>query len=139
MFIDMPIIEIRSKSYYSIDMDYIVVCQRVKPHIDKLKQIGVKRIAVFGSVARGATKEASDLDILVRFEDNEKTFDNFMELKFFLQEIFPEVQIDLVLEDSLKETIRRQILSEARDVIANKLDSLYVTVQTLKTDYKPKV
>lgn len=62
-----------------------------------------------------------------------------MELKFFLQEIFPEVQIDLVLEDSLKETIRRQILSEARDMIANKLDSLYVTVQTLKTDYKPKV
>ena len=78
--------------------------------------MGVKRLAVFGSVARNSTSDSSDLDILVRFKKNKKTFDNFMDLKFFLQEIFPEVRIDLVLEDSLKETIRNRVLSEARDV-----------------------
>lgn len=78
--------------------------------------MGVKRLAVFGSVARNSASDSSDLDMLVRFKKNKKTFDNFMELKFFLQEIFPEVRIDLVLEDSLKETIRNRILSEARDV-----------------------
>ena len=97
-------------------MDYAVVYQRMQPHIDRLEHIGVKRLAVFGSVARGTTNDKSDLDILVRFEDNKKTFDNFMELKFFLQEIFPEVHIDLVLEDSLKETIRKRVLSEAREI-----------------------
>ena len=97
-------------------MDYVVVSKRVQPHIDKLKYIGVKCLAVFGSAARGTTNDKSDLDILVRFEGNKKTFDNFMELKFFLQEIFPEVHIDLVLEDSLKETIRKRVLSEAREV-----------------------
>jgi len=78
--------------------------------------MGVRRLAVFGSVARDSTRNSSDLDILVRFEKNKKTFDNFMELKFFLQDIFPELHIDLVLEDSLKETIRNQVLSEARVV-----------------------
>ncbi len=97
-------------------MDHVVVSQRLQPHMDKLNGMGVERLAVFGSVARGSTTDTSDLDILVRFENNKKTFDNFMELKFFLQEIFPEVSIDLVLEDSLKETIRKRVLSEARDV-----------------------
>ena len=97
-------------------MDHVFVSQRLQPHINTLNSMGVKRLAVFGSVARNSTSDSSDLDILVRFKKNKKTFDNFMDLKFFLQEIFPEVRIDLVLEDSLKETIRNRVLSEARDV-----------------------
>ncbi|MCF7929360.1 MAG: nucleotidyltransferase family protein [Spirochaetales bacterium] len=97
-------------------MDHVSVSQRLQPHINTLNNMGVKRLAVFGSVARNSASDSSDLDMLVRFKKNKKTFDNFMELKFFLQEIFPEVRIDLVLEDSLKETIRNRILSEARDV-----------------------
>jgi hypothetical protein len=97
-------------------MDHNVVSQRLQPHLNTLKSRGVKRLAVFGSVARNSKSDSSDLDFLVRFEKNKKTFDNFMELKFFLQEVFPEIRIDLVLEDSLKETIRKRVLSEARDV-----------------------
>ena len=58
-------------------MDHVVVSQRVKPHIDELKHIGVKRLAVFGSAARGTTNDTSDLDILVRFEDNKKNVRQF--------------------------------------------------------------
>ena len=61
-------------------MDYNTVSRRLTPHINTLNSMGVERLAVFGSVARGSTGNRSDLDILVRFEKNMKTFDNFMEL-----------------------------------------------------------
>ena len=44
---------------------------------------------------RGEQKEKSDIDILVEFEKGKKTFDNYMDLKFFLEEIFG-VEVDLI-------------------------------------------
>ena len=53
---------------------------------------------------------------LVRFDPSRKSFDSFMEVRFLIQEIFPDVEIDLVLEDAIKPVIRDKILSEALDV-----------------------
>jgi len=39
-----------------------------------------------------------------------------MELKLLLEDLFPGVAVDLVLESSLKPGIRDKVLSEARDV-----------------------
>ena len=49
---------------------------------DIRKRFSVRRIGVFGSFARGEEKDTSDVDILVEFEN--PTFDNFMNLAFFL-------------------------------------------------------
>ena len=83
---------------------------------EELSAFGVSRLAVFGSLARSNSATHRDIDLLVRFEAGRKTFDNFMGLKLYLEELFPEERIDLVLEDTLKPSIRERILAEARDV-----------------------
>ncbi len=75
------------------------------------KKFGVERIGIFGSYAKGNAKEESDLDILVVFYPQYKTFDNYMDLKFFLEEALGE-KIDLVTEGGLKERLKDRILKE---------------------------
>ena len=72
----------------------------------------VKELGIFGSFVKGKQRKRSDIDILVEFEEGNKTFDNYMELKFFLEEIL-KARIDLVLKNVLKEEIKEHILSEA--------------------------
>lgn len=79
-------------------------------HRDKIKSFGVKSLALFGSAARNETTVTSDLDLLVEFDH--KTFDNYMELKFFLEELFG-LPVDLVLKDAVKPRLRNVILAEA--------------------------
>ena len=97
-------------------MDVDTALDRLRPHLEELRSYGVERIAIFGSVATGASDLNSDIDILVRFDKNKKKFDNFMDVRFLVEGIFPENKIDLVLEDALKPAIKQKILSEARDV-----------------------
>ncbi|MBE3125857.1 MAG: nucleotidyltransferase family protein [Acidobacteria bacterium] len=77
------------------------------PEIEK--KFGVRKIGIFGSAARGEAGPASDIDVLVELED--PTFDRYMDLKFFLEDLFGR-PCDLVLEDSLKQGVRSQALRE---------------------------
>jgi predicted nucleotidyltransferase len=73
------------------------------------KRFGVKRIGLFGSFARGEQKDTSDVDILVEFE--EPTFDNFMNLAFFLEDLFSR-RVELVTPDSLSPYIAPYVKKE---------------------------
>lgn len=65
-------------------------------HRGKLrKDFRVREIGIFGSYARGGQGAGSDIDILVEFEEGHETFDNYMELKFFLEEVLG-TKVDLV-------------------------------------------
>ena len=77
-----------------------------------IRRYGVLRLGLFGSGARGEVSPQSDLDFLVRFE--KKSFDAYMDLKFFLEDLFG-CRVDLVLEDGLKPRLRSKILTETRD------------------------
>ena len=74
----------------------------------------MRSLALFGSVARGHATTDSDLDFLVEFE-GEATFDRYMDLKFFLEDLFNK-PVDLVTKRSLKKEISQRILQEAIDV-----------------------
>ncbi|VUT24181.1 MAG: Nucleotidyltransferase domain protein [Candidatus Methanolliviera sp. GoM_asphalt] len=80
-------------------------------NIEMRKKFKIKEIGVFGSYVRGEQTEKSDIDILVEFEDNYKTFDNYMELKFFL-EVILNAKIDLVIKTTIRDEIKQNILSE---------------------------
>ena len=81
----------------------------VEMHRDVIKKFGVRRLGLFGSHARGEGKESSDLDFVVDFE--RKTFDNYMDLKEFLEDLFG-VEVDLVLVDAIKPRLKDTILGE---------------------------
>ncbi len=75
-------------------------------------KFGVLDIAVFGSYARQAQKTTSDVDLLVDMKPEYKTFDNYMELKFFLEEKLQK-KIDLAIKESIREELKADIFSEA--------------------------
>jgi uncharacterized protein len=76
----------------------------------KIKRFGVRSLSLFGSSARGEDTPESDLDFVVEFE--KKSFDSYMDLKLFLEELFDR-PVDLVLADGIKPRLRAAILREA--------------------------
>jgi predicted nucleotidyltransferase len=84
----------------------------LKKHEDTIKKkYHVRKIGIFGSFARGEEKEGSDIDVLVVFEKGSKTFDNYMDLKFFLEDLFHR-KIDLVTVEALRPQLKDDILRE---------------------------
>lgn len=78
---------------------------------DIKEKYGVKSIGIFGSYARGEEKEGSDVDILVQFLAGAKTFDRFMDLKFFLEDLFGK-KVDLVTVEALRPQLKEDILKD---------------------------
>jgi predicted nucleotidyltransferase len=88
-------------------------------HQDRIKALGVKRLGLFGSFVREEQGPASDVDVLVEFEQDRKTFDNFIQLAFFLEDLFKR-RVELVTAESFSPHIGPFIMSEVE----------YVTVVT---------
>ena len=97
-------------------MDREFVETRIRERLAEFRRLGVTRLALFGSVARGQAAVDSDIDVLIRLAPENRTFDDFMDVKLLMEDLFPGVKVDVVLEDSLKPAIRDRILAEARDV-----------------------
>ncbi len=89
------------------------ILRRIEESRDEIKKFGVRRIGLFGSCAEGGQKKESDVDILVEFERGKKTFDNYMELKFFLEDLFDR-KVDLVILESLKPDLKPHILRSVK-------------------------
>jgi predicted nucleotidyltransferase len=83
----------------------------LQDHQDRIRQFGVKRLGLFGSFVRQQQDAESDVDILVEFEPERKTFDAFMQLAAFLEALF-ERHVELVTPESLSPYIGPHILRE---------------------------
>lgn len=77
---------------------------------EKLSVFGVKSLYVFGSVAKGTSKEGSDVDILVHFLEPVGFF-KFLDLKYFLEEIL-NLKVDLATDEALHPKLKDNIKSE---------------------------
>lgn len=86
------------------------VLKTLEENRERIRQFGVRSLGLFGSMARGEGTASSDLDFLVEFELN--TFDAYMGLKEFLEELFGS-PVDLVLAHTLKPRLRDSVLREA--------------------------
>ena len=75
------------------------------------RRFAVHELSLFGSTARDEASNESDVDILVAF-DGKATFDIYMNLKFFLEEILG-AKVDLVTVNGMKEEIRSSVRQEA--------------------------
>jgi|SRR6186997_3198162 predicted nucleotidyltransferase len=81
-------------------------------HRDEIRALGATRLGLFGSFARGEARPDSDVDLLVELD--RRTFDRYMDLKIFLEDLFGR-KVDLVLADRIKPRLREQILAEVID------------------------
>lgn len=84
-------------------------------HQAQIRALGVKRLGLFGSFVRGEQDEDSDVDLLVEFDSGKKTFDGFIGLAFFLEELLGR-RVELVTPESLSPYIGPGILNEVKYV-----------------------
>lgn len=78
---------------------------------NRLRELGVKRIGLFGSFVRGEQSTDSDIDLLVEFEPGKKSFNAFMELSFLLEGLLQH-RIELLTPESLSPYLGPHILRE---------------------------
>ena len=75
-----------------------------------LERYGIKKAAIFGSLAKGEAKTNSDVDILVEIKSDMSLID-FIGIKLELEEAL-KMRIDLVEYDTIKPIIKERILAE---------------------------
>jgi len=98
------------KKYKLRSIDKEEVLKTIEEHRDKIKTFGVRRLGLFGSCVRGEASSFSDLDFIVELEN--ETFDAYMDLKLFLEDLF-DCEVDLVMVNAIKPALRDAILGEA--------------------------
>ncbi len=110
-------IALQSPAVYCQRMDDLEsILATLGTYVSDFEALGVRRLGVFGSTVSGEVGPESDLDILVSFYPGRKSFDAYMDLKFLLEELFPGRRIDLVLENTLKPSIRPYVEANVRYV-----------------------
>ena len=82
----------------------------------EIRALGVRRLALFGSVLRNEAGPDSDVDLLVQFAPGTKTFDRFLALFDLLEERLGR-RVELVTTEALSPFIGPRILAEAEDVL----------------------
>ena len=87
----------------------------IEKHQDRIKALGVKKLGLFGSFVRKEQGVESDIDLLVEFEQDKKTFDNFIQLAFFLEDLFRR-RVELITPESLSPYIGPHIMNEVEYV-----------------------
>jgi predicted nucleotidyltransferase len=85
---------------------------------DFCQRYHVRRLAMFGSMARGTARPQSDVDLLVTFQpDAHIGLITFSKMQRELSEMFHR-RVDLVPQDGLKPVIRDSILADAQELYA---------------------
>jgi predicted nucleotidyltransferase len=85
------------------------ILQALVAHKEQLAAYGVNKIGLFGSYVRNEANENSDIDLLVNIQEDKKTFNNFLSLNYFLEELFGR-KVELVTSQSLSPYIGPHIL-----------------------------
>ncbi len=95
-------------------MNFKELSEKLDRERTHLQEFRVASLTVFGSVARDEARPDSDIDLLVEFEGL-PTFDRYMRLKFFLEDLL-EHRIDLATRLSIRPELRPAIEHDARRV-----------------------
>ena len=88
------------------------VLDKLEANRNELRQMGVKSLSLFGSLARDEAVDDSDVDLLVEFDRPIGLF-QFIRVQQHLQEILGVNRVDLVMLDALHEELRDDILRDA--------------------------
>jgi predicted nucleotidyltransferase len=81
----------------------------------RLRELGVADLRIFGSFARDEAGPKSDLDVLVRFQAGRKSYDTFLNLSEWLEEVTGR-PVELLTREGLSPYLGPLILRESVDV-----------------------
>lgn len=75
---------------------------------EKISEFGTERLGLFGSFVRNEQNDKSDIDIVVEFLPGRKSYDNFINLVFFLENLFGR-KVELLTPESISPYIKPYI------------------------------
>jgi len=81
-----------------------------------IRQHAIRKIGLFGSFVRQEQKSGSDIDILIDFQQDKETFDNFMAVCDLLDTIFKGYKVEVVTVGGLSPFIGPHILNSVEYV-----------------------
>jgi predicted nucleotidyltransferase len=88
---------------------------RLRDHETELKRLGVRRLYLFGSTARGEAREDSDVDLFFDYDRGAFGAFDLMEVKERASGILG-CKADVTTRDSLHKLLRQQIEATAQRV-----------------------
>ena len=85
---------------------------RLKEHEAELKHLGVQRLYLFGSTARDAAREDSDIDLFFDYEERKFGLFDLMDVREYATRILGH-KADVMTRDSIHEVLRPRIEANA--------------------------
>jgi len=94
-------------------MDRAAILSVLRAKETELRRLGVRRLALFGSVARGDARPDSDIDLMIELDPAARlgVFE-FVGIVQFLEDLLPG-QVDVSLRERLKPVVRPAAEREA--------------------------
>jgi predicted nucleotidyltransferase len=90
--------------------DYILTT--IRTHKSEFLRYGIHNIGLFGSYVRNEQSAKSDIDILIDFEPDKESFDNFMAVYDLFEKLFKNEKVEIVTKNGLSQYIGPKILKE---------------------------
>lgn len=84
------------------------ITQLIKQNQETISGYGAKHLGLFGSFVRNEVDAESDIDLIVEFIPGSKTYDNFINLAYFLEDLFGR-RVELVTPSSLSRYLKPHI------------------------------
>lgn len=91
------------------------IFQKIEKNKEKILRFGVARIGLFGSFVRNKQKAKSDIDLLVNFLGEKKTFRNYMNFIHFMEKLLQR-KVEVLTPESLSPYIAPYIQRETEYV-----------------------
>lgn len=88
------------------------ILQSLEASKNDIALFGVQSIGLFGSYSRDEQADSSDIDILLDFEPDKETFDNFIAVCDIIENLFQYERVDIVTKNGLSPYIGPKILQE---------------------------
>lgn len=90
------------------------ILNTIKSKKSEISRYGIRSIGLFGSYVRDEQSESSDIDILIDFEPEHETFDNFMAVYDIIEQLFKNLRVEIITKNGLSPYIGPTILNEVK-------------------------
>ncbi len=92
------------------------ILKTLKSNKLQFSKFGVRNVGLFGSYLRDEQTGESDIDLLIDFESEKETFDNYMAVYDLFEKLFKNEKIEVVTKNGLSPYFGPKILDEVQYV-----------------------
>jgi predicted nucleotidyltransferase len=88
------------------------ILDTIKAYKSEFLKFGVSSIGLFGSYLTNEQTSTSDIDLLIDFEPEKESFDNYMAVYDLFESLFKNEKIEIVTKNGLSKYIGPKILKD---------------------------